>query len=169
MKIALAVALIVLVSGLSFAQDLSIEKDFEKNRAKLKLEKFSMGEDATSGYDYLIYTDKSKIVKIRSIWTSSAGPAPRVDDYYFRDGNLILYVKMPARKSQSKALIKGSNLPLVAEEKLYLKDSKLTTWIEKGKTIPNTDARWQNKEKEVLEMAKAELDNYQFLKEENKR
>jgi hypothetical protein len=169
MKIALAVALMVLVSGLSFAQDLSVEKDFEKSRAKLKLEKFSMGEDATSGYDYLIYTDKAKIVKIRSIWTSSAGAAPRVEDYYFRDGKLILYVKMPARKNQSKALVKGGNLPLVAEEKLYLKDSKLATWIEKGKAIPTSDNRWQNKEKEVLEMAKAELDNYQSMKEDDKR
>lgn len=127
-----------------------------------------MGEDATSGFDYLIYTDNSKVVKIRSIWTSSAGPAPRIDDYYFRDGALILYVKMPARKSQSKALIRGSNLPLVAEEKLYLKDSKLTMWIEKGKTIPNTDARWSDKEKEVLEMAKGELENYQAMKEEGR-
>jgi hypothetical protein len=40
-------------------------------------------------------------------------------------------------------------------------------WIEKGKAISNTDARWNDKEKEVLELAKAELDNYKFLKEEN--
>lgn len=168
MKIALTVILTALFSVLSFAQDLSIEKDFEKMRPKLKLEKFSMGEDATSGYDYLIYTDNSKVVKIRSIWNGGASSQPSVDDYYFRDGTLILHVKMPARKSQFKNLVKGRNLPLAAEEKLYLKDSKLTTWIEKGKTIPISDARWQNKEKEVLETAKGEMDNYQSMKEENK-
>lgn len=169
MKTASAVILIFLVSVVSFAQDFSaVEKDFEQNKSKFKLEKFKMGEDATSGYDYLVYTDKAKIVKIRSIWTSSAGPAPRVEDYYFRDGILILSVKMAARKSQYRDLVKGRSLSLVAEEKLYLKDSKLATWIEKGKTVPATDARWKDKEKEALGMAKAELDNYQFLKEENK-
>ncbi|HEX8369865.1 MAG TPA: hypothetical protein VF604_15070 [Pyrinomonadaceae bacterium] len=168
MKIALAVALMVLVSGLSFAQDLSAEKDFEKNRVKLKLEKFSMGEDATTGYDYLVYTDKAKIVKIRSIWSSSAGVPPRVEDYYFRDGTLILYVKMPAQKRQFKELVKGRSFPLAAEEKLYLKDSKLAAWIEKGKTIPASDNRWSDREKEILETAKAELDNYQSMKDENK-
>ena len=167
MKIALAVVLIALFSSLSFAQDLSIEKDFEKNKPKLKLEKFSMGEDATSGYDYLIYTGKSKIVKIRSIWNGGASSQPTVEDYYFNDGTLILYVKMPAKKSQFKALVKGRNLALVAEEKLYLKGSKLTAWIERGKTIPVFDTRWNAKEKEVLEMAKAELENYQSMKEES--
>jgi hypothetical protein len=168
-KIALAVILLALFSCLSFAQDVSVEKDFEKNRPKLKLEKLSMGEDATSGYDYLVYTDKSNVVKIRSIWSSSTGIQSRVEDYYFRDGNLILYVRMLAENRNLKQLVKGSAVPLVVEEKLYLKDAKLATWIEKRKTIPNTDARWNAKEKEVLEMAKAELDNYQSMKAENKR
>jgi hypothetical protein len=168
MKIALAVILIALVSALSFAQDLSAEKDFEKNRPKLKLEKLVMGEDATSGYDYLVYTDKSNVVKIRSIWSSSTGIQSRVEDYYFRDGTLVLYVKMLAENRNLKQLVKGGIVPLIVEEKLYLKDTKLATWIEKRKTIFATDARWNAKEKEVLEMAKAELDNYQSLKQENK-
>jgi hypothetical protein len=168
MKIALAVILIAMFSCLNFAQDVSVEKDFEKNRPKLKLEKLSMGEDATSGYDYLVYTDKSNVVKIRSIWSSSTGIQSRVEDYYFQDGTLILYVRMLAENRNLKQLVKGGNVPLVNEEKLYLKDSKLTAWIEKRKIIPAADARWNNKEKEILEMAKAELDNYQSLKQENK-
>jgi hypothetical protein len=168
MKIALAVILLACAAGLSYAQDVSVEKDFEKARLTLKMEKLGMGEDATSGYDYVVYTDNAKIVKIRSIWSSSAGPAPRVEDYYFKDGRLVLYVKMTAQKRQLKELVKGRGVPLAAEEKLSLKDSKLTAWIEKGKTIPSSDARWNEREKQVLEMAKAELDNYQFLKAENK-
>lgn len=167
MKIASAAILIALFSILSFAQGVSsIERDFEKSRPKLKMEKFTMGEDASSGYDYIIFTDKTNVVKIRSIWTSNAGPAPSVEDYYFKDGALILYSKMPARKNQVKELVKGRSLPLTPEEKLYLKDAKLTTWIEKGKTIPDSDARWQSKEKEVLESAKSELENYQSMKAE---
>jgi hypothetical protein len=168
MKIALALIMMALVSGLSFAQDVSVEKDFEKNRPKLKLEKLSMGEDATSGFDYLVYTDKSSVVKIRSIWSSSTGIQSRVEDYYFRDGALILYVRMLAENRNLKQLVKGNAIPLVVEEKLYLKDAKLAAWIEKRKTVPATDARWNAREKEVLEMAKAELDNYQSLKTENK-
>jgi hypothetical protein len=168
MKIVLAAALIVVVSGLSFAQELSVEKEFEKNKPRLALEKFSVGEDATSGYDYLVYTDKSSVVKLRSIWSSSTGIQSRVEDYYFKDGILFLYVRMLAENRNLKPLVRGQNVPLTVEEKLYLKDSKLAAWIEKRKTIPSTDARWSNKEKEVLEMAKAELDNYQSMKAENK-
>jgi hypothetical protein len=168
MKIVLAIALIVLVSSLSFAQELSAEKDFEKNKPRLTLEKFVVGEDATSGFDYLVYTERSNVVKLRSIWSSSTGIQSRVEDYYFKDGILLLYVRMLAENRNLKPLVRGQNIPLAVEEKLFLKDSKLTTWIEKRKTIPATDARWNNKEKEVLEMAKAELENYQSMKAEKK-
>jgi hypothetical protein len=167
MKIVLAAALILLVSGVSFAQELSAEKDFEKNKPRLTLEKFAVGEDATSGFDYLVYTDKSSVVKLRSIWSSSTGIQSRVEDYYFKDGVLLLYVRMLAENRNLKPLVRGQNVPLTVEEKLYLKDSKLTTWIEKRKTVPATDARRNDREKEVLEMAKAELENYQSMKTEN--
>jgi hypothetical protein len=49
------------------AQNGDVAYNFEKNKTKYKLEKFAEGEDASSGYDYLIYKDKEAIVKIRVI------------------------------------------------------------------------------------------------------
>jgi hypothetical protein len=42
----------------------------------------------------------------------------------------------------------------------------MTGWIENGKTIPNTDKRWNETEKSVLESAKYKLEGYQRFKEE---
>ena len=167
MKFALAVLLIALYAGFNFAQDNSIEKGFEKNKSKFKLEKLSMGEDASSGFDYLVYKDKAQIIKIREIWSSSANPVYRIEDFFFKDGKLVLHVKHTFAKRYYKSSIKGTNIPLKQIERLYLTDSKLTTWLENGKAIPTNDARWQDKEKEVLESAKSQLENYKFLKEEN--
>lgn len=165
MKVALALILLAVFSGLCFAQDDAIEKDFEKNKSKYTREKLSEGEDASSGSDYLVYKDGSKIVKIRSIWSSSAGPVPRVEDFYFVDGKLVLWTKSTLQKKLLKKAVKGNNVALDTEEKLWLKDDKLTAWTEKGKTVDKTDTRWKDKEKEALEAGKNELENYKFMKE----
>jgi hypothetical protein len=165
MKVALAVILLMIFSGLCFAQDDAIEQDFEKNKSRFTREKFSEGEDASSGSDYLVYKDGTKIVKIRSIWSSSAGPVPRVEDFYFADGKLVLFIKSTLQKKFLKSAVKGNNVTLTIEEKLWLKDDKLVTWTEKGKTIETTDTRWKDKEKEALEAGKNELENYKFMKE----
>ena len=165
MKIVWAMILLILFSGFCLAQNGSIEKDFEKNKIKFKLEKYSEGEDASSGFDYLVYKDKSKVVKIRQIWSSSANPVFRIEDYFFRDGKLAALASYTFAKRYYKTAVKGANIPVKEVEKIYLTGSKLAVWIENGKTIPNSDKRWREKEREVLEAAKGQLENYGFLKE----
>lgn len=166
MKFVLAAALIALSCSLNPAQDVSVEKDFESERPRLSLIKFSIGEDATSGFYYHIYRSKTQVRKIRSIWNGGCCNAPNVEDFYFKDGSPVLYVKLSVEKGQLDSVIKGRNTALSAHEKLYLSNSKLTMWIENGKTIPTSDPRWKDKEKFVLEQAKDQMDNYQAYKEE---
>jgi hypothetical protein len=165
MKIALVVILIALSSSLSHAQKVSIEKGFERDRRSLSLVRFTIGEDATSGFYYLVYKNKSNIRKIRAIWNGGCCNAPRVEDFYFKDGTPILYVKLSVKKERLDAVIKGSNTPLRPEEKLYLRESRLVMWIENGKTIPSSDPGWKEKEKFVLEQVKDMLETYRMYKE----
>ncbi|HEY0461898.1 MAG TPA: hypothetical protein VGC97_22385 [Pyrinomonadaceae bacterium] len=164
MKILFTVVMVALCSIAGVAQDDSIEKDFEKNKAKFKLEKFAEGEDATSGSDYLFYKNKSGFVKIRQAWTSGGYKEQRTDDYYFRDGKLILLVRYPRTKKQYKDAPSGKYLLLAPDEKFYFKDSKLITWIEKGKTAASDDARRLEKEKEILKEADEMMKYYDELK-----
>jgi len=167
MKVVFAVFLFAFCGITSFAQETSVERDFEKNKSRFKVEKLSEGEDATSGYDYLVYKDKAEIVKIREIWSSSAVSTYRAEDYFFKNGKLIALVKYTFGKPYYKTAIKGTNVPLKLVEKLYLTDSKLTSWIENGKAIPTTDKRWQEKETDTLESAKNQLEMYKLIKEGN--
>jgi hypothetical protein len=157
--------LIALVSSLTTAQENSAEKDFAKNIKKYTIEKYSLGEDATSGYDYLIYKNKAEIVKIRTVWNGGASSKPTIEDVYYESGAPVLYAKLALTKKQFKSVVKGSRIALPVIEKLYLKDSKLAAWIENGKPVPATDARWQEKEKTIIEQAKEALDFYPTLKE----
>ena len=165
MKFTFAVILLALCSIASFGQDGSVEKDFEKNKLKYALEKFSEGEDASSGYDYFVYKDKARIVKVREIWSSLSYATYRAEDYFYKDGKLIALVKYTFAKKYYKTAEKGTNVPFKVVEKLYFTDSKLTGWIENGKTIPATDKRWQEKENEALEAGKSQLENYNRLKD----
>ncbi len=166
MRIVFGFILLAFCCVAGFAQVSSIEKDFEKNKAKFKLEKFAEGEDASSGYDYLYYTNKTAIVKVREIWSSSANPVYRVEDYFFKDGKIALLVKYTFTKKFYKTSLKGANIPLKLVEKLTFTDGKLTTWIENGKTIPTTDQRWNETEKNALESANYKLENYKDFKAE---
>lgn len=168
MKLIFAALLLAFCGLPNFAQNGSFESNFEKNKTKYKLEKFAEGEDASSGYDYLVYTEKGKVVKIREIWSSSIQSTFRAEDYFFNDGKLHALVKYTFSRRYYKTSIKGGNIPLKMVEKFILSDSKLTTWIENGKIIPTTDARWQETEKEVLERAKDQLETYKGLKEESR-
>ena len=165
MRLALAVIIIALVYGLASAQDYSIEKAFERDRRSLAVERFSIGEDATSGFYYLVYKSRREIRKIRSVWNGGCCQPPEVKDFYFKDGSPVLCVKLSVNKRRLKAAIRGS-AAFGTDEKLYLKDSKLTAWIEKGKQIPPSDPRWKEKEKSVLEEAKEQLENYRLNREE---
>jgi hypothetical protein len=167
MKLVFAVFLLAFCWIANFAQDGSVEKDFDKNKLKYKLEKFAEGEDASSGYDYFFYKDKAQIVKVREIWSATYAPTYRAEDYYFKDGKLIALVKYTFDKKYYKTAEKGRNIPLKMVESLYFNESELTGWTENGKTIPATDKRWQEREKEALEAGKNQLENYNQLKEYN--
>src|SRR5215213_9300390 len=164
MKILFTVFMLTLCSIAGFAQGNSIEKDFERSKASYKLEKFSEGEDASSGYDYFVYKDKGKIVKVREVWSSLSYKTYRAEDYYYKDGKLIALVKYAFDSKYYKTAEKGRNVPFKEVEKLYFTNSKLTEWIENGKPILNTDKRWQEREKEALEAGKSQLENYNWLK-----
>ena len=167
MKLVLALLMLASCAAANFAQTALVENDFEKNKSKYKLEKLAMGEDASSGYDYLVYKNKDEIVKVREIWSSSANPVYRIEDYFYKDGKLAVLVKYTFTKKFYKTSLKGTNVPAKIVEKLTLTDSKLTAWTENGKTIPTTDKRWKDKEKEVLEAGTSQLENYKFLKEDS--
>lgn len=158
MKIILSLFLLSFIGIAAFAQDSAIEKNFEKNKRSYFLTKFSIGEDASSGWDYLVYRQKTSTKKIRVIWSNYEKAT--VDDYYYEFGKPVLLVKLSAQKSQYKSLAKGANLPLEAEEKFYFKDGKLVTWIEKGKTIQSTDSRWAEKEEEILASFDEQLESF---------
>jgi hypothetical protein len=166
MKIALIVILISLFSGPAHAQKVSIERDFERERRTLSLVRFAIGEDATSGFDYLVYKRRAQVKKIRAVWNGGCCNDPTVEDFYFKDGSPVLYIKLSAQKAQLGKIIRGSNIALKAGEKLYLSESKLTMWIENGKTIPPSDSRWKDKEKSLLEEFKGQLENYRTYQEE---
>lgn len=165
MRIVYAVILFAFCCVANFAQSDAIEKDFEKNKAKFKLEKFAEGEDASSGSDYLYYTNKTEIVKVREIWSSSANPAWRVEDYYYKEGKLIAILKYDFAKKYYNAAKKGTKVPLKLTERLLFSDGKLTAWTEKGKTVSTNDKRWNEAEKDALESANYKLENYKDFKE----
>ena len=166
MRIAKVLILIALLSTLSHAQDLSIEKDFERERARLSVVRYAMGEDASSGFDYFVYKSRSRGVrKIRMVWNGGAGNDPYAQDFYFKDGIPVLYVELLGNRKQVAAITRGRNTSLREVERLYLKDSKVTTWVEKGKLIPSSDPRWKEKETSVLEQFKEQLETYREYRE----
>lgn len=168
MKIALAsviLAAFLSISGFAQQQEVSaIERDFAKNRRSLKLEKFAVGEDATSGFDYLIYRNKSGVRKIRVVWNGGVGAVPRVEDYYFENGAPAVYVSLSVGKRQVGSVGRGLDIPLKTIERLELRAGALASWVEKGQPIPRTDARWKEKETELLELFKDKLETYRMFK-----
>jgi hypothetical protein len=162
MKIAPLLILIALLLNTAQAQPGSVEREFERERRTLKVDRFSMGEDATSGFYYLVYKRRSQVRKIRSVWNGGCCNQPYAEDFYFKDGQPALYVRLSLSRKQLRGVVKGMNAPLKVEEKLYLKDSRLTAWIENGKTIPSDDPRWKEKERSILEEFKGQLENYQW-------
>ncbi|HEV7642487.1 MAG TPA: hypothetical protein VGO50_00970 [Pyrinomonadaceae bacterium] len=165
MKIMLAFLMIAFLSLAAAAQDVSADKSFAANIKKFKVEKYSVGEDASSGYDYLVYKQGTKVVKIRTIWSSSANPKWWVEDAYYESDVPVLFVKLKLTKRQFKSVVRGSQITLPVNDKFYLKDAKLVKWIENGKAVPTTDTRWPVIEKEAFMSAKDALEFYPELKE----
>lgn len=156
--------LLLIFSLTAAAQTSTIEANFNKNVKKYKLEKFAVGEDASSGTDYLIYKSGKNVVKMRLIY-SNCCDAPRVEDFYFEKGAPVLYVSAEISKRRYKSFAKGANLALTSAKKLFFKDSKLIKWTEKGKEIPPTNPKWSDEERETLDRAQSELTGYPELRE----
>lgn len=136
----------------------TVEKDFAKNIKKYRLEKSSEGEDASSGYDYLVYKNKGEIVKIRVVWTSSANPQPRAEDHFYQNGVPVLSNELKITKKQERNVIKGITTILPITEKYYFADGKMIKWMEKGKAVAETDARWTQMGTDAYTLAKDTLE-----------
>ncbi len=124
-----------------------------------------MGEDASSGYDYLFYKSGARIVKVRSIWSASWSKELRISDFYF-DGDLVLLRTYTAPERRLGLLKRGRTAVLKSTEELHFSNKKLTKWIVGGKPVAQTDLKWTARETEALEQASGELENYTWLKED---
>lgn len=149
------------------AQNGGVAYSFEKNKAKYKLVKFSEGEDASSGYDYLVYTNNSVVVKIRVIWSSSANPNYWIEDYYFDNGKITAFYRYDLAKRYYNNAKSGKTIALKEVERLFLTNLKMTDWIEKSKAVPKNDARWADKEKEIVGKADDQLEIYAIYLDES--
>ncbi|HQU86788.1 MAG TPA: hypothetical protein PKY59_26885 [Pyrinomonadaceae bacterium] len=163
MRIITFTFLLLIFSLTALAQTASVEADFNKNVKKYKREKYAVGEDASSGTDYVIYKSGKNIKKMRLIY-SNCCDAPKVTDFYFEKGVLLLAVEGEITKKQYKSFASGSNLPLKNAKKLYFKDSKLVKWTENGKEISSANPNWSKEESETLESAKSYFEEYPELK-----
>lgn len=161
MKIILSLVFLFITTISVIPQNNLVEREFEQNKKNYSLVKFGFGEDASSGWDYLVYRKKNEIKKIRAIWSNYANTV-KIEDYYFADGKPILYVKFHGQKKQYKALTKGQNLNLKQEEKLYFKDNKLTVWIDQGKLVDSKNLKWTEKEIEILKKFKGEIEIFEM-------
>lgn len=164
--IARSLYILILVCGMFgslFAQSSDPVKSFEQNKAKYTREFFSMGEDASSGYDYVFYKSGTEFVMIRVIWSASYTSELRISDFYF-DDDLAFHRKQTTRKRQLSLLKRGRDIPMVVKEEHHFAGGKLTKWILENKTISSTDARWTTTEKEILEHGRSERESYTFLK-----
>lgn len=165
LKAVLLIAGILITVIPAFAQSAQVAKSFEQNKANYTREHFASGEDASSGYDYLFYKSRAKIVKVRSIWSASYTKELRIEDLYFNGDAIVLLRRLSGNKGQLRALIKGQNLPLVLKDELNFAESKLVSWTDDRRSVLRTDPRWDETEKATVEHANAVLESYQWLKE----
>jgi len=160
----LLILITVLVASLTaLGQPTPVEKTFQANSKKYSMEHFVEGEDATSGYDYLFYKSGPRIVMIRSIGSSSVNKTLRVDDIFFGRG-LELFRRATGPKKYLRVLVKGKNAPLITTEEFHFSGERMTRWLVRGVEVPKTDPKWNETEKAILENAKSELENYDWLK-----
>jgi hypothetical protein len=164
-SLALSIVLLSL-AYVATAQPTAVETTFAKNKPKYTREHLAMGEDASSGYDYLFYKDGQKIVMLRTIWSASYAKELRVEDIYVDEG-VVLIRRGTTTKRNLGALKRGRAVALMPREELHFTASKLTRWVENGNVVTIADKRWAETERSSLEHAKSELDSYSWLKENN--
>ena len=162
----LSVIAAIFVSALCVAgQRTQVEADFEKNRARYKVESFSEGEDASSGYDYLFYKRGESIVKIRSIWSASHSKELRIEDMYFHGDDVLLVRKFTAASGLLNTLKKGRQAQMAPKEEFHFSSGKLSKWVQGNTSRLPADKEWPETEKAILEHARSQRDYYKWLKE----
>jgi hypothetical protein len=162
-RLLFALVMFCIYSFSAFGQSTSVEKNFQANLKEYSMEHFVEGEDATSGYDYLFYKSGPKIVKIRTIWSSSTNRPLRVEDLFF-DTGLAVVKKSTASKKYLRTLVKGRTAPITTVGEFFFTEGKLVRWVIKGVEVPRSDPRWSQTEKDILEQAKSEMEQYDWLK-----
>ena len=167
MKFLFGIFLLAFCFTANFSQTTDFEANFEKNKTRYKLDIYGEGEDATSGYDYLVYKKGESIEKVRVVWSSLSYTTYRIEDYYFKNGKLVALLKYSFAKKYYNAAKKGTKVPMKPTEKLYLTDSKLTSWTENGEAVAPTDQRWAETERQIIESANYIIEGYQRYKEES--
>lgn len=164
-----------LLSGLSISAQQVATTDFEKNfdrrRGTLKLEKFQKDREMAPGspfrFEYLYYVDQNgKLAKIRVIERENRPEASlKVDDYFFIDGDLrLVRLYFFTNSSRLAALNDGRIVPMLSGEHIELKDKKLLRWNALAREVASTDARWADKQAAVLVYAQAEINIYNEFK-----
>lgn len=166
MKTIFTFLFIAVLSFSAFAQGDTADKRFARDIKKFKLEKYAVGEDASSGYDYLVYKRAGKIVKIRTVWSSNANPEWWIEDAYYEAGKPVLMVHLSVTKRQYKSVVRGSRMALPVKDRYVFKDLKLVKWTENGKAVPETDPRWAEMEKDIAETGKNTLEFYPEMKDQ---
>lgn len=157
------------VVGTAYGQKDPMADQFEKSRPLFKVERFSEGEDASSGWYYIRYTLKGRPAKIRETWTSSASREQETRDVYFHeDGEVAIVVVYPRSKKQYSSSPKGSRMTIAPAEIMTFKDGKMTGW-QSGKTkMSDSDQAWNAKASETLESIKQLLETVDELRRDNR-
>ena len=157
------------------AQHVPVERDFERARKSLKLERFQQerdlfGDPGTRTFEYLYYHEKDKLVKIRLIEKEGKPDASiKVDDYFFVNGDLrLVRLYFFVGSSRHRLLRQGDIVPLLTGEHIEMLNGKLIRWTALGKDIPSTDRRWDDKQSSVLRSLQIELMYYNEFKKPNK-
>lgn len=144
----------------------SVAVSAQTDKRVFKVEKYAVGEDASSGMDYIIYKYKGRIARIREIWSSSANRNPTAEEFqYDAKGNTVAYYEFAIKYSQVNAVVRNSKYVLKATDVRILKDGKMVKWTENGKIISNSDPRWAEMESDALTRGKNMLEFYPEMKE----
>ena len=155
-------------SANAFAQRNLTELDFNKNRTLYSREQFSEGEDASSGFDYVYFRNRTEIVMIRAIWSATHTRELRIEDMYFGDDGLALYRRSTAQRKSMGVLKTGRSTGLQAKEEMHFENRRLVRWIQDGQAVSKLLATsWLEVEKSTLETAKAWIESYEDLKRHN--
>lgn len=153
--------------GTVYGQKDPMADQFEKSRRLFKSERFSEGEDASSGWNYILYTLKGKPAKIRETWTSSASREQETRDVYFHENGDVAIVVVYARsKREYSSAPKGGRMIAPPAEIVTFKEGRMIRWRDGKKTMADDDPAWSAKETETLETVRQLVETVEELRKE---